>query len=74
MKNFIIQKTALLKVLDDITLNIDQGIVTALMLLDLYTAFDTIDYNTLIERLYIWYGILGTTMTRLSSYLIDFRL
>ena len=40
---------ALLKVHNDITLNIDQSKVTALTLLDLSAVFDTIDHNTLIK-------------------------
>ena len=55
-KQFHSTETALLKVHNDINLNIDNGKVTALTyLLDLSTAFDTIDHNILITRLSTWH-------------------
>ena len=48
-------ETALLKVHNDIALNIDTGKVTVLTLLDLSAAFDTIDYSVLLGRLSDWY-------------------
>ena len=50
-KQFHSTETALLKVHSDINLNIDNGNITALTLLDLSAAFDTIDHNILITRL-----------------------
>jgi len=50
-KQFHSTETALLKVHNDISLNIDTGKVTALALLDLSAAFDTIDYSVLPDRL-----------------------
>ena len=55
-------ETALLKVHNDINLNIDNGKVTALTLLDLSAAFDTIDHDILITRLSTWYGISRTNL------------
>ena len=49
----------LLKVHNDIIISMDQGEVTALTLLDLPAAFDTIDHVTLTNRLSYWYGISG---------------
>ena len=63
------KETALLKVYNDVTLNIDKGKVTALTLLDLSAAFDTIDHNILIKRLSLWYGISGTALNCFLSYL-----
>ena len=47
----------------------DNGKVTALTLLDLSAAFDTIDHATLLERLYGHFGISGTVLQWLKSYI-----
>ena len=47
----------------------DKGEVTALTLLDLSAAFDTIDHATLTDRLSDWYGISGQAQIWFSSYL-----
>ena len=72
-KQFHFEETALLKVHNDINLNIDNGKVTALTLLDLSAALDTIDHNIFIKRLSRWYGISGTAIWLVSSYLTDRR-
>ena len=61
-KEFHSTETALLKVHNDVTLNFEKGKVTALTLLDLSAAFDTIDHGILIKRLSMWYGISGTAL------------
>ena len=43
--------------------------MTALTLLDLSAAFDTIDHLMLISRLSSWYGIFGTAVYWFTSYL-----
>src|SRR5579872_6220794 len=45
--------------------------VSALVLLDLSAAFDTIDHNILLTRLSTTFGITGTALSLLSSYLLD---
>ena len=50
-KQFHSKETALLKVHNGVTVNMDKGKVTALTLFDLSAAFDIIDYNILIKRL-----------------------
>ena len=50
-------ETALLKVHNDVTLNMGKGKVTVLTLLDLSAAFDTIDHSNLIKCLSLWYGV-----------------
>ena len=68
-KEFHSTETALLKVHNDVTLNIYKGKVTALTLLDLSAAFDTIDHGILFKCLSLWYGISGTALNWFSSYL-----
>ena len=62
-------ETALLKVTTDILNSIDEGNVSVLALLDLSAAFDTIDHNILIKRLKITFGIDGTALEWIKSYL-----
>lgn len=49
----------------------DGGKVTALTLLDLSAAFDTIDHGILLQRLEKWYGFSGVVISWLNSYLSD---
>ena len=44
---------------------------TALLLLDLSAAFDTIDHNILTHRLRHWFGISSTALNLLSAFLSD---
>ena len=59
-KRFYSTETALLKIHNDIICNMDNDKVIALTLLDLSTAFDTIDHATLFERLHGHFGISRT--------------
>ena len=68
--SFILQRL-LLKLHNDVALNMDKCIVTTLTLLDLSAGFDTIDHNVLIKHLSMWYGISGTGLSWFSSYAID---
>jgi len=43
--------------------------ITVLCLLDLAAAFDTIDYSILIHRLSSWFGLTGTVLSWLNSYI-----
>ena len=70
-KQFYSSETAFLKVHDDVTLNMDKDNVTALTLLDSSTAYDSIDYNILIKRFSMWYGISDADLSWFSSLLID---
>lgn len=55
-------ETALVKVTNDLLLSVDSGNCTALVLLDLRAAFDTVDHGILLDRLSQWAGIRGTVL------------
>ena len=56
-KQFHSTETALLKVHNNIALNMGTGKDKALTLLDFSAAFDIIDYSVRLDRLSDWYGI-----------------
>ena len=62
-------ETALLKVHNDILLNMDSQRVTLLVLLDLSSAFDTVDHEVLLRGLQITFGIADTALQWFRSYL-----
>jgi len=62
-------ETALLRITNDILLACNKQKVTALVLLDLSAAFDTVDHHILLSRLTTTFGITGAAHNFLSSYL-----
>ena len=62
-------ESELLKVTNDILLNMNDQRVTLLLLLDLSVAFDTVDHDTLLHRLQLTFGINGKVLSWFSSYL-----
>ena len=64
-------ETALLKVINDILVNMNSQHVSLLVLLDLSAAFDTIDHSLLIDRLKYKLGVNGTVLAWFSSYLTN---
>ncbi len=62
-------ETALLKVRNDILMEMDKNNTAMLILLDLSAAFDTIDHNILIRRLEKRCGLKGTVLSWFISYL-----
>jgi hypothetical protein len=62
-------ETALLKVLSDILSAADHGDVTLLGLLDMSAAFDTVDHDILLHRLEESFGLSGSVLNWLSSFL-----
>ena len=62
-------ETALIKVMNDILLNMNNQRVTLLILLDLSAAFDTVDHDTMLRRLEYSFGIQGKALSWFASYL-----
>jgi len=61
----------LLDVLDSVHTAADSKEVTLLIALDLSTAFDTVCHSTLIKRLQTEFGVSGTALSWIQSYLQD---
>ena len=66
-------ETLLLTTANDILLGLDKRHVSLLALLDLSSAFDTIDHSVLLNRLNYLYGISGTCLSRFRTYLPNRR-
>ena len=62
-------ETGLLKIQNDIAASLDSGKAVALTLLDLSAAFDTIDHDILFNSLRDWFGVDGTVLRWIRSYL-----
>ena len=62
-------ETALIKIVNDVLTSIDKGSAVALVGLDISAAFDTISHQLLLDRLESDFGIRGTTLQWISSYL-----
>ena len=70
-KQFRSTENALLKVHNDISLNMGTGTVTAITLLDVSAGFDTIDYSVILDRLSDWYDMSRIVLTYIRSFLIN---
>ena len=64
-------ETALLKVANDQFLFLNKGSISVLDLLDVSSAFDTIDHPILVHRLQTDFGFTDTVLQWFSSYLTD---
>ena len=64
-------ETALLCIQNEIHLSLSKGMPTALVLLDLSAAFDTIDHDTLLACLSTRFGFTGYVLRWFTSYLLD---
>ena len=62
-------EAAVLKVVNDIFLELDKGNVVLMALLDLSAAFDTVDHTILLERLQNDFGISDNVLNWYKSYL-----
>ena len=63
-------ETVLVRVHNDLCRSVDSTGAAILVLLDLSAAFDTIDFDILLTRLREYYGVRGTAIKWLSSYLM----
>jgi len=68
-RKFYSTETALLRIQNDLLLAIDKRKLSALVLLDLSAAFDTIDHQILLTRLSSTFGLTGLALRLLTSYL-----
>ena len=64
-------ETALLCIKNEIHLSLSKGMPTALVLLNLSAAFDTIDHDTLLSCLHVRFGFAGSALKWFRSYLQD---
>ena len=64
-------ETALLKISSDLLLSMDSGRLCLLCLIDLSSAFDTVDHRTLLTRLQTSFGFTDTVLKWLHSFLND---
>ena len=62
-------ETALINIFDDLLKATDSGQMSALCLLDLTAAFDTVDHELLLARLERTFGVRGRVLTWRKSYL-----
>ena len=62
-------ETALIKVVNDLRVNMDHKNISILMLLDLSAAIDTVDHNILLDRLNNWIGLSAKALSWFHTYL-----
>ena len=62
-------ETALTRINDDLLRAMDDNACVILVLLDLSAAFDTVDHQLLLTRLKYRYGVRGTALAWMRSYL-----
>ena len=70
-RKFHSTETALLKLTNDIFVNIDSGKFTILTALDMSAAFGTLDHATLLHRLKHTFGLFGFVISWIQSYLFS---
>ena len=64
-------ETLLLALLSDIYTAIDRSNLSLLALFDVSAAFDMVDHELLLQRLHLSFGIDGTPLNWITSYLAD---
>ena len=63
-------ETQLLECIDDLTMNLENGKQTDLLILDFSKAFDKVSHNLLLHKLY-HYGIRGSTNQWIQTFLYN---
>ena len=66
-------ETTLLKIQNDIAFSVNSGEAVALTLLDLSAAFDTIDHSVSYDCLHDWFGLDGTVLLWIKTYLSNWK-
>jgi len=61
--------TALLRLVNDLLDGMEKQEVTTLIAIDLCAAFDTVGHTILLDVLHSQYGVNGTVLARVDSYL-----
>ena len=64
-------ETALLKITNDLLLNMDNQQISLLVLLDMSAAFDTIPHQMFLDRLKCAFGLSGSALKWFESYFTD---
>ena len=67
-------ESTLLKVVNDLLCNVDNGYVSILTMLDLSAAFNTIDHTILLHSLSCSFGITDKALNWIKTYLLDRKL
>ena len=65
--------STLLKIQNDIALSVDSGKAVALTLLHISAAFDMIGHSLLYDCLHDWFGLDGTVLSWIKSYLSNHK-
>ena len=68
-KKYHSTETAMLKIQNDILVSLDKDKIVALVTLDISAAFDTVDHDRLLKCFNSKYGITGTALQWMKSYL-----
>ena len=62
-------ETSIIKVVNDVLWNFENQEVCAMCMIDLSTAFDTVDHQILLQILQLRLGVLGSALAWFESYL-----